>query len=233
MSRDGYHIKDGGVDASFAEMMTKLAAAWGTLLTEARIRIYAKALGDVEFRIVAAAASRSIRELKYFPTVSELRSFIAPSTDDSALIAWTAFGKAAETVGAYVSVDVDDGAAAFALAAVFGSWSAFCATEDGPGLALKRQEFMAAYRNAARTRRGPARLAGLCESSGTYPTGKLAPLVWAARITDGAVAATRERPRLEAGATHRAISEGADAQAVEGEAEARGAEGRQGDPPAG
>jgi len=160
------HVHDGAVDGRFAELMVTLAESLGVRLTEARIRLYAHLLGDVTIDDLRVAFGRAARERTsgFFPTVGELRSFLGPTVDDGALIAWTALGRAAAEAGAYATIEFEDALAASALVDVFGSWAAFCATEDGPALALKRQEFLAAYRQARRVGLvGPRELPGLGE----------------------------------------------------------------------
>lgn len=195
--------KDGGVTPEFGEFMVALATAWSIKLDEARIRIYAHALSDTPLNDLRRAATQAVRECRYFPTVAELRAFIAPSRDDAALIAWTALGKAAASAGAYASVAIDDGAAAEALEAVFGSWAAFCEMEDGPALGAKRNEFLAAYRAARLRPQVPRRLAGLLPP----PPPEAATATWIARISGGTVEVVRDRPQLEGRRTRAELPE--------------------------
>lgn len=201
----GHHLdKSGNVSEPFAKLLVGLAEAFGTTLTEQRIRIYARALGDIDIDALKIAALAVVRSSKYFPTVSELRRHVEPSEDDAALIAWTGLLLAAVKVGAYMSLDVEDVSAAAALTAVFGSWAEFCGQSD-VALASQRASFLASHRQSRRilaqersSTTGPVRLAGLCESSGQYPSGAAASHVWAARLTaDGDVVLAPERPRLE------------------------------------
>lgn len=147
MSR--YYVDDAVTD-DFAQKMVKLASAWDSRLSEERVRTYAQALNGVAEADVTKAFNRAIRECKWFPSVAELLSFIQPSADDAALLAWTRLNSAAASVGAWAPVEIDDSVAADALVAVFGSWAQFCEHEDGPALGAKRQEFMAAFRQLAR-----------------------------------------------------------------------------------
>jgi hypothetical protein len=194
----------GNVLPRFAELMVKLAGAWGTRLDEVRIRVYALALGDVPFDDVQRACGQAIKESRYFPSVAELRACVAPSGEDAGLIAWTALWQAAATVGAYVSIVVEDGAAAEALETVFGSWAVFCETDDGPGLGARRQEFLAAYRAARRRARGPVRLIGLLPA---VPDA-LAGHVWVARIAGARVTVERGGQRQLCGAERAALPAG-------------------------
>lgn len=194
--------------STFAELLVQLAAAYPTTgkLTEASIRLYAWALGDVPLTEVKRACARAIRESRFFPSVAELRQYIVPTPDEAALLAWTALTMAASEIGAYASVDVEDAAAAEALTSVWGSWPAFCAEEEGPALAARRQAFLAAYRDSCRRHRsGAARLPGLCESAGTYDAHR--PVLSGRVMRSGAIVLGRDRPLLPAAQQIAAASE--------------------------
>ena len=197
------------VSEDLAKAMVTLAEAYGVVLTEGRIRVYGHALADLPIEAVRTAMSRAVRECRFFPTVAELRAFVVPNAEDAALIAWTAFTTAASRVGAFQSLEVEDAAAATALRTVFGSWPAFCEVETGPGLAIKRQEFLAAYRDARRSGGGaPMRLPGICEAGGRYDPGH--GTCWAGRITSGGqVESGRERPTLAGAPARPALTDGA------------------------
>jgi hypothetical protein len=177
------YIKNGAVTREFAALMVWLAEATQTQLTEGRIRSYAQEFVGVEFSTLKRAFELSRSECRFFPSIPEIRHHLHPNTEDAALLAWSQFNQAVSSVGAYMSVEVEDTCAAAALVAVFGGWPQFCDIPDGPALTLKRQEFFAAYRNARRDSRSgakPARLSGICESSGQYA---LTEHVWVGRIS--------------------------------------------------
>lgn len=161
------HERDGAVDGRFAELMTRLAAPYDKRLSEALIRSYARALGDLSFEAVVQAANRAVLESPWFPTVALLRSYALGSPEDAAVLAWARLWDAASAVGAYRALDVEDGWAALALEVVFGGWPQFCerCDEADGGWGIRRQEFLAAYR-AARVRHPlplpPRTLPGLC-----------------------------------------------------------------------
>lgn len=215
------HYVDGAATPQFAKLMLTLAEALSVKITEFKVRLYARLLSDVPLDVLNVAFHRAANELpsSFFPSVGQIRKFIGPTEDDAALLAWAALGLAVSEAGSYMSVEVDDACAAAALKAVFGGWPAFCATDDGPGLALKRQEFLAAYRHARRSVGAvgqPVRLPGLCEQTGTTYARDVSVV---ARITDGTLRIARERPRLE-GATDGGrvvLSEAGTAQDDEGE----------------
>jgi hypothetical protein len=219
------HYVNGAATPEFAQLMVTLAEARASKVTELQIRIYAKMLSDVPLDLLRVAFHRAANEISnsFFPSIGQIRRFIGPTEDDAALLAWSALSIAVEEAGSYMSVEVDDACAAVAIKSVFGGWPAFCATDDGPALALKRQEFLAAYRHARRGVAGavglPVRLPGLCEQSGHYAR---VPSVVVARITDGTLQIGREHKRLEGAIDGRAILPEAEAripEAREGEVE--------------
>lgn len=177
---------DGHVTESFAEFMCRLAEAWGINLSEGRIRVYAAGLSDIPLDRIKSVCSKLVRDSQFFPTVAAIRAGIEATPEDAGVLAWAALRKAAADVGAWTTVTIQDGAAAAALDAVFGSWPEFCALEDGPALHTRRQEFLAAYRVARWANASPARLRGLCEATGKYePTRSLAAVVTPRGITSG------------------------------------------------
>jgi hypothetical protein len=147
-----------GVDDSFLEVMLGLGSAYGTKVPAERMRQYAIALGDLDIDAVRIAAASAVRECSFFPTIAELRRLAVGTAEDAALLAWTSLGEAASRIGAWQDIEIEDGCAAAALVAVFGSWPTFCQLEEGPALAQRRVEFLAAYRQARRVGSTPNRL---------------------------------------------------------------------------
>lgn len=178
-----YYSK-GAAEPFFSEACFRLAEALGAKVTEEQIRLHARLLSDVpweELRVAFAAAANTL-DRGFYPTPGQLRSFLAPNPDDAALLAWAALTRAAEAAGSWSDVVLEDKAAADAVMLVFGSWPAFCQMDEGPAMHARRQEFLAAYRNASRGRKGaqPAvRLRGLCEP------GEAAGATWTALLTAG------------------------------------------------
>lgn len=176
----------GNVVAWFATAIFETAEAFGTKLTEARVRVYAADLDDLPQEQVVQALRTCRREGSgFFPSVAEVRRQCVATPDDRALLAWNAMEQAASKVGAYQSVEFGDPVAAMALLQVFGSWPAWCEMEQGPELALKRQQFMALYRDIRRhgtAGTAPIRLHGQLEGAGNY---KQLPGLAAGRITAG------------------------------------------------
>lgn len=161
------YFVDNVATLEFAKMCMVLADALGAKITDPQIRLHAHLLNDVPVEELRAAFHRCATELErgFYPTPGQILSFTRASSTDMALLAWSSLGSACLTIGTYRDLYLADSAAAFALTTVFGSWPAFCAVEEGPELGLKRQEFMAAYREGHRHRTaGLMLLCGLTET---------------------------------------------------------------------
>jgi hypothetical protein len=220
-----YYV-DGAVTPEFAVAFERLASAWDAAPSQERVRAYAKALNDVPRERLLAAFAACMKEYRMFPSIADVLRHVTPGADDEALLAWTGLCRAVERAGAWASVVVEDGAAAQALLDVFGSWPSFCGIDDGPELALKRQQFLAAYRQARRAvGRAPRRLEGRCEAA-SGNAGELAPATCVWRVAGAGVGPARDRAQLPAGHERTALMEGADAQAAQGPPEAEGTGGR-------
>ena len=165
----GHVDSTGAVSADYADLMVKLASAYpGTTLTELQIRVYARALFDVPVEQLRQVFVGIVRRCRRFPTIAEIRDELDGPVEDAALLAWVAFCGAADKVGAYRSLKVEDGIAVEALERVIGGWPVFCELEEGPRLFTKRQEFIACYRDLQRQRgsHGARVLLGLCAAPG-------------------------------------------------------------------
>lgn len=178
--------RKGNVVEWFATVVFETAEACGIKITEARVRIYAADLGDLTPEQVKQAFRVCRREGSgFFPSVAEVRRQVVATPDDRALLAWTAMEQAAAKVGAYQSIEFEDTVAAAALLQVFGSWPQWCQQETGPELLVKRQQFLAAYREIRRQQAAgtaPVRLSGQLEGGGNYSR---LPGLAAGRITAG------------------------------------------------
>lgn len=190
---------NGDVQEWFAKLALEMAEAAGARITEFRIRIYANDLGEfVPDQIVAAARRIRKEGSGFFPSIAEWRKAIVGSVDDAGLLAWNYVVQAAARVGAYSSIEIEDSTIAAAIVRTFGSWPALCATEVGPEMMVKRQEFLAALREARREQsniKPPVRLSGLLESGSRYERKRS---VWSARLmVDGMIVYEREHPALD------------------------------------
>ena len=199
---------DGHASGWFAAAIFATGEAFGIRLTESRIRIYATELSDLCRSDIETALARCRRDGQFFPQMAEVRKQIHGSLDDAGILAWNTVMQAAARVGSYSSIEFEDPTIAAAVVRTFGSWPAVCALEAGPESHVKRQEFLAALREARRelTTMVPVRLSGLLESSSHY---ERRPSVWTARLcADGLVVHEREHPALVSGSARPQLPEG-------------------------
>lgn len=184
---EGLHVRDGKSSPEFARLMEKLANYYPNASIEAeQVVAYGKALGDIPLERLALAFSRAAQESRTFPSAAVLRSYVVSPTDDAGMLAWARLGELASQAGAWTSIWFEDGAVAQALEMSVGSWPDYCLLTDGPGMAIRRQEFLAAYR-AARSMPGgrrPRQLPGLCG----LPAADAGASVWCAMLaSDGKI----------------------------------------------
>lgn len=111
--------------------------------------------GLVEFRAgeLEKAARKCMRELKWFPALSELRAALLPPKADwptLAQIAWTTFERAIGRIGLYRDARFEDAAIGHTVRQVFGSWEHACSYErDSPGWHGRRQMFLQLFPHIA------------------------------------------------------------------------------------
>ncbi len=208
---------DGGASGWLAVIMLEAAEAIGQKIAESRCRIYAADLQAYDPADVIAAFRLARKATAFYPTIAEIEKCLHGTTEDAAVLAWNGLLHAAEEVGAYRSIVIEDPVTAAAVQRTFGSWTDLCLTTVGPDLAIKRQAFLAAYRTVTRdptTPREPVRLAGLLETSSQYERRSS---VWTARLTArGDVEQMREGGTLPAGrSVGRLTDGGADGEAGE------------------
>lgn len=162
----------GNASRWFGLLFMETAEGIGIKVSESRVRVYASDLSDLQARDVIEAMRRARKEGSgFFPSIAEVRRGIVASPDDAALLAWNSLERSASDIGAWESVTFNDAATAEALEQTFGTWPEFCQMEIGPELALKRQQFLAAYRDARRrlpTTAPPRTMSGLLAGTGNY-----------------------------------------------------------------
>lgn len=136
--------------AEFNTAMNKAALALDVTLTQEKIAVYFEDLADFPIDAVRDALTKARREHVYagFPKVGDIRKHIEGTTQDRAELAWRTTTQLCTEQGAYPSLQVTDGALAFALDHL-GGWCAFCAkvSDSSPEmLRAYENQFKASYR---------------------------------------------------------------------------------------
>ena len=125
----------------FAAVIEQLGVIYGKEIDEVLLRAYWAALRDVSIDDLENAAYSHIALEKWFPKPCELRHVDATAVSYRA---WDTAITAAERVGAYKSVDFEDGAIN-ATIRFMGGWRQFCGMKPEDEH-WRRQEFLQAYR---------------------------------------------------------------------------------------
>jgi len=106
----------------FLKSLNGLESAFGEKLNEDRAKIYwdiLKNYSDIEMK---KAVVKSIRELKYFPKISEIISVIEGNSEDEAELAWQYFKEKLEDKGGYMSVSFPKYPAVAGVIDALGGW---------------------------------------------------------------------------------------------------------------
>ena len=106
----------------FLKSLNSLESAFGEKVSGARAKIYwdiLKSYSDVEIK---KAVVKAIRELKFFPKISEIIEIIEGRIEDEAELAWLNFIDKLETEGSYLSVIFPKYPAIGATIEVMGGW---------------------------------------------------------------------------------------------------------------
>lgn len=137
---------------AFAELMLGLGETFGEPVSEARMEIYFRALGDLGLDAVREAATIHVRTCKFFPRPAELREACLGSVEDASERAWMAVLKQIRRVGYTGDPTFEDEPTRRAALELFGGWVALCTKlpGEGPELLGWAKQFKALYRSYAR-----------------------------------------------------------------------------------
>ena len=150
-------------ERAFVEVLFAMGEAFETSVSAIRAEMVCRALEDLPFEAVKAAAATHLRHGKFFPKPAELRELVEGNTDDQAEIAWQWVPKEVRRVGYLGTPSYPDEATKRATEGLFGSWRALCENlpAGGPELLGFRKQFLALYgaraREAQRGELGPSR----------------------------------------------------------------------------
>lgn len=122
-------------------------------LADVQKAAYLQGLAEFPAEQLQLAAMAWIRQSRWFPAVSDLRTLLIPPAPDwksLALLAWTTFERAIGRAGVYRGVTFADPAIGECVRQTFGTWEHACSYErDSPGWTVRRQTFLALFPHIA------------------------------------------------------------------------------------
>lgn len=137
-----------------AELIAALCETFNRQPTEATFKVYEIGLSDISLADIERAFLVAIRELRFMPTVSELRTMAATGTaatvDDLASHAFSVLSMAVSRVGAYKSPDFSD-ALINATVRALGGWESVCEKPASIFDTFFRKDFIDQYKAFYRT----------------------------------------------------------------------------------
>ena len=148
---------------AFTVILLAMGETYETPVSSVRAEMFCRAVEDLPFAAVKAAAAAHLRHGKFFPRPAELRELVEGTTDDKAELAWQWVPKEVRRVGYLGTPSYPDEATKRAAEGLFGSWRALCENlpAGGPELLGFRKQFLALYgaraREAQRGELGPSR----------------------------------------------------------------------------
>lgn len=131
---------------AFVTMMNVLAETFNRSLTEGTLEGYWMAMSDLSESEMSAAAGRAVREIKFMPAPSELRSFVREARDlaAEAEIAWDAVRSAIDEIDWTVS-EINFGPVVNACVRQLGGWDALLTAKLSELNVWKKKEFLRVY----------------------------------------------------------------------------------------
>jgi hypothetical protein len=103
-------------------MIEILEASYKEKLSKGTSKIYWDILKDYNDEIIKKATIRCIKELKYFPKISEIIKAIEGTSEDEAELAWIAFIEKLERIGSHQTVTFPKYPAIGAVIEAMGGW---------------------------------------------------------------------------------------------------------------
>lgn len=152
-----------------ALVITGLAELFNRQLTEGALRLYLSAIQDVPAHLIERAAAIAATTCKFFPVPAELRALCgaqAETSEESSLIAWDTFSRAANDIGSYRTVTFTD-KTINAVVRSLGGWPELLARSPEEFDKWVRKDFLATYQTYAKRRLSDeayAPLGGLSQS---------------------------------------------------------------------
>ena len=107
----------------FAVLMEMLAENFDKENSKLKIDLYFESLKDFAIGEIEGAVYQSIKSLKWFPKIAELRELIEGDPDSRALIAWR---YAVDNRDESRTFEFDDPIIHYCIQEIFGDWISFC-----------------------------------------------------------------------------------------------------------
>ncbi len=146
----------------FLQSLNSLESAFDEKVSEDRAKIYWDILKGYSDREIKKSVIRSIRELKFFPKVSEIIEMIEGNIEDEAEVAWLILKEKIERYDGYISVSFPDSPAIGSVVEALGGWIKMCDTTIEEEKWIKK-EFIKLYPIMKRRSNHPEKLLGIFE----------------------------------------------------------------------
>ena len=146
----------------FLKSLNSLESAFGEKLSEDRTKIYwdmLRGYSDIEIK---KAVVKSIRELKFFPKISEIIEMIEGKIEDEAEIAWLLLKEKIERYGGYMSVSFSENPVIGSVIEALGGWIKISDTKIEEEKWVKK-EFIKLYPIMKKKSSHPKQLSGIFE----------------------------------------------------------------------
>ena len=146
----------------FLQSLNSLESAFGEKISEDRAKIYWDILKGYSDLNIKKAVIRSIRELKFFPKISEIIEMIEGNIEDEAEIAWLILKEKIESCGGYKSVSFPNNPVIGSAVEAMGGWIKICDTTIKEEKWVKK-EFIKLYPIMKKKNNHPEQLPGIFE----------------------------------------------------------------------
>jgi len=140
-------------EREFALLLLGMGELFETPVSHTRAELFARAVEDLPFDAVKAAANAYARSGKFFPKPAELRELVLGDPFDQAELAWSHLLREVKRIGWTGTPMFTDATEERAALGLFGgSWRALCENlpAGGPELLGYRKQFVALHVAAAR-----------------------------------------------------------------------------------
>jgi len=146
----------------FLQSLNSLESAFGEKLSEDRAKIYWDILKGYSDINIKKAVIKSMRELKFFPKISEIIEIIEGRIEDEAEIAWLILKEKIERYDGYMSVSFPENPIIGSVVEALGGWIRICDTSLKEEKWAKK-EFIKLYPIMKRRSNHPEKLTGIFE----------------------------------------------------------------------